>query len=136
MHGTPSSETELADRSRSFGLMQVMGETAREQGFAARYLAEMSIPVDSIEHGAKLLHSLLVRYHGDTLAAISAYNQGSARRKAGVLLNARYVYRVCCVAGVFAYIQTLTISHIGRSYGATDIEVYDIFYKRAAPPVL
>lgn len=72
-----------------------MGETAREQGFMARYLAELYLPANSIQHGAKLLRTLLDRYHGDTLSAISAYNQGSARRKAGVFLNARYVYRVC-----------------------------------------
>ena len=94
MHGLPSAETELADRSRSFGLMQVMGETAREQGFTARYLAELYLPANAIAHGAKLLSSLLRRYRGDTLAAISAYNQGSARRRSGVFVNARYVYRV------------------------------------------
>jgi soluble lytic murein transglycosylase-like protein len=94
-HGLPSAATELADRSRSFGLMQVMGETAREQGFAARYLAEMYLPRNSIDHGAKLLRTLLERYHNDTLSAISAYNQGSVRRQAGVFVNARYVYRVC-----------------------------------------
>ena len=94
-HALPNTATELADRSRSFGLMQVMGETAREQGFAARYLAEMYLPHNSIDHGAKLLRSLLDRYHHDTLAAISAYNQGSTRLKAGALVNARYVYRVC-----------------------------------------
>ena len=92
--GVPNAFTELADRSRSYGLMQVMGETAREQGFAGRYLAELYLPHNSIEHGALLLERLMKRYHNDTLSAISAYNQGSARKRRGVFANARYVYRV------------------------------------------
>lgn len=91
---TPTAATELDDRARSYGLMQVMGETAREQGFAAPYLAELYLPRNAIEHGARLLAHLLARYNSDTLAAISAYNQGSARKRRGVFANARYVYRV------------------------------------------
>jgi soluble lytic murein transglycosylase-like protein len=90
----PTTTTELHDRSRSYGLMQVMGETAREQGFSAPYLAELYLPKNATLHGAILLRHLLDRYHKDTLAAISAYNQGSARKQSGVFANARYVYRV------------------------------------------
>ena len=98
-HGGANAYTEFVDRARSYGLMQVMGETAREQGFAAPFLAELYVPKNSIAHGATLLAQLLRRYHSDTLAAISAYNQGSARRTTsgrhrGVFANARYVYRV------------------------------------------
>ncbi|MHB8392488.1 MAG: transglycosylase SLT domain-containing protein [Acidobacteriaceae bacterium] len=96
-HG-PTAYTELLDRSRSYGLMQVMGETAREQGFARPFLAELYVPANAIAHGAKLLARLLHRYHNDTLSAISAYNQGTARRvrrgRQPVFVNARYVYRV------------------------------------------
>ena len=91
---TPNAYTELLDRSRSYGLTQVMGETAREQGFAAPYLASLYLPRNAIEHGAILLKRLLLRYHDDTLSAISAYNQGSARKRRGVFRNAQYVYRV------------------------------------------
>jgi soluble lytic murein transglycosylase-like protein len=90
----PTAFTELTDRSRSYGLMQVMGETAREQGFDPPFLAELYIPQNAIAHGAMLLNRLLKRYHNDTLSAISAYNQGSARKRRGVFANARYVYRV------------------------------------------
>jgi soluble lytic murein transglycosylase-like protein len=90
----PTAFTELADRSRSYGLMQIMGETAREQGFDRPFLAELYIPDNAIAHGAMLLKRLLTRYRNDTLSAISAYNQGSARKKRGVFANARYVYRV------------------------------------------
>jgi soluble lytic murein transglycosylase-like protein len=90
----PTAFTELVDRSRSYGLMQVMGETAREQGFDPPFLAELYLPQNAIAHGAMLLKRLLKRYHNDTLSAISAYNQGSARKRRGVFANARYVYRV------------------------------------------
>jgi soluble lytic murein transglycosylase-like protein len=75
--------------------MQVMGETAREQGFDRPFLSELYLPENAIAHGAMLLKKLLTRYRGDTLAAISAYNSGSARRsRRGMFANARYVYRV------------------------------------------
>jgi soluble lytic murein transglycosylase-like protein len=92
--GIPTRQTELYDRARSMGPMQVMGQVAREQGFSARYLSALFAPRNSIEQGGKLLRHLLDRYPSDTLAAISAYNQGSARRHHGTFANARYVYRV------------------------------------------
>jgi soluble lytic murein transglycosylase-like protein len=102
--GGPNAATELDDRARSYGLMQVMGETAREQGFAAPYLAELYLPENAVEHGARVLAQLIARYHADTLAAISAYNQGTARKRRGVYLNARYVYRVCLAWRAYAVI--------------------------------
>ncbi len=97
-NGTPTMLTELHDRSRSMGLMQVMGEVAREQAFTPRFLSELFVPMQALDQGALLLRKLLDRYGRDTLAAISAYNQGSARTRKGakhtVFLNARYVYRV------------------------------------------
>ena len=76
------------------GLMQPMGEVAREQGFDSTYLSALFEPFNSIDQGATLLKKLLTRYGHDTLAAISAYNQGSARRTHGTFENAQYVYRV------------------------------------------
>ena len=97
-NGTPTMLTELHDRSRSMGLMQVMGEVAREQGFAPRFLSELFVPMQALDQGALLLRTLMNRYPRDTLAAISAYNQGSAKTRKGarhnLFLNARYVYRV------------------------------------------
>ncbi len=90
----PTAFTELAGRAQSYGLMQIMGETAREQGFDRPFLAELYLPRNAVAHGAMLLKRLIARYRNDTLSAISAYNQGSARKKRGVFANARYVYRV------------------------------------------
>ena len=106
--GNPNVLTEHNDRSRSFGLMQVMGEVAREQGYTGQYLAQLYLPHESIDQGARLLRRLLSRYRNDTLAAISAYNQGSARRRRGIFLNARYVYRV---AAAWHFYQPLFAAH-------------------------
>jgi hypothetical protein len=93
-NGMPTALTELNDRSRSIGLMQPMGEVAREQGYDSTYLASLYLPRNSIEQGATLLKRQLRRYGGDTLSAISAYNQGNNRKRHGMFENARYVYRV------------------------------------------
>lgn len=92
--GLPTALTELNARSRSMGLMQPMGELAREQGFDSTYLSSLFEPFNSIDQGATLLKSLLQRYGKDTMSAISAYNQGNNRKKHGQFENARYVYRV------------------------------------------
>jgi soluble lytic murein transglycosylase-like protein len=97
----PTYETELDDRSRSLGLMQVMGQLAREQGFAGRYLSGMHLPQNAIAHGAKRLRVLIDRYRGDTLSAISAYNQGNNRKRGETFVNARYVYRVCAAWKIY-----------------------------------
>ncbi len=102
--GLPSATTELSDRAKSMGLMQPMGEVAREQGYDSTYLSSLFEPFNSIEQGAILLKKLLTKYGRDTLAAISAYNQGSPRQAHGTFANARYVYRV---AAAWRHYQTI-----------------------------
>lgn len=92
--GIPTALTEERDRSRSMGLMQTMGQTAREQGLSNRYLSVLFAPRESLRQGAVKLHALLKRYGKDTLAAITAYNQGSAHMVHGTYVIARYGYRV------------------------------------------
>ena len=92
--GVPTYETELFLRASSMGLMQPLGQVAREQGFKARFLSALIEPYNSLDEGAKHLRDKIIRYKGDTLSAISAYNQGNNRKKGGVFVNARYVYRV------------------------------------------
>ena len=53
------------------GVMQLMPETAREYG-----VADSFSPVQSIDGGARHLHQLLRRYHGDLTLAAAAYNAG------------------------------------------------------------
>lgn len=92
--GIPTFYTELDDRSRSYGLMQPMGQLAREQGFSSRYMSELFLPFNSISQGAIKLRTLLKKYRRDTLSVISSYNQGNPRKHKGVFVNARYVYRI------------------------------------------
>lgn len=76
-----SRATEEHDRATSFGLMQVMGQTARELGFDKAFLTELCIPEVGIEYGCMLLKNKINRYkaYSDFLErAIVAYNAGSA----------------------------------------------------------
>src|ERR1700692_3850511 len=49
------SATEAYTRSMSWGLMQVMGQAARESGFEETSLAELCDPAAGIEWGCRLL---------------------------------------------------------------------------------
>jgi soluble lytic murein transglycosylase-like protein len=108
--GIPTYQTELFYRSTSMGLMQPMGEVAREQGFNKKYLSELITPFNSLSEGAKHLKTKLRRYGKDTLSAISAYNQGSNKKRRGVFLNARYVYRVTVAWHAYDLIFTESLS--------------------------
>jgi hypothetical protein len=115
--GIPTYETELYLRATSMGLAQPMGEVAREQGFRARFLSELIMPFNSLDEGAKLLQSKLRKYKSDTLSAISAYNQGSNKKRRGVYLNARYVYRVTVAWRAYQHIfQSSNTSYNDTSY--------------------
>jgi len=92
--GVPTFQTELFLRASSMGLMQPLGQVAREQGFKQRFLSALIEPYHSLDEGAKHLREKIIKYRGDTLSAISAYNQGNNRKQGGVFVNARYVYRV------------------------------------------
>lgn len=63
------------------GLMQLMPETQAQFQVRNPFNAK-----ESMEAGAKLLHDLLDRYHGDLSLALSAYNAGPERvDKAGAV---------------------------------------------------
>ena len=47
----PLSATEAAARAFSFGLMQIMGQTARELGFASLFLVELCDPDTGVDFG-------------------------------------------------------------------------------------
>jgi soluble lytic murein transglycosylase-like protein len=54
------------------GVMQLMPETARALA------ADPADPFQNIDAGARLLRELLVKYDGDVVKALSAYNAGAA----------------------------------------------------------
>jgi soluble lytic murein transglycosylase-like protein len=84
----------------SWGLMQVMGALAREQGFRAHYLPELTDPMTGLHFGCKHLAGLLAWTKGNTDQAIAAYNAGRGgwRSEAGQ----RYVTKV---KGNLAHLQ-------------------------------
>jgi len=72
-------ETEAYARATSFGLMQVMGEVARELGFVGRYLTQLCDPAMGIEYGCKKLQKCF-SVHGDADTSLLAYNGGGNPR--------------------------------------------------------
>ena len=71
------SATEAYTRSMSWGLMQVMGQVAREAGFDEPSLAELCDPSTGIEWGCRLLATRFARAHGDAATALLAWNGGA-----------------------------------------------------------
>lgn len=70
------SETEKTMRSTSFGLCQVMGQVAREYGFAGDYLTELLDPEMNLKYGCLKLQRCMERTHQDRKAALLQYNGG------------------------------------------------------------
>ncbi len=71
------SATEAYTRSMSWGLMQVMGQVARESGFAGQSLTELCDPETGLEFGCRILAAQLARARGDVAAALLAWNGGA-----------------------------------------------------------
>lgn len=90
-----SRDTEERLRATSFGLMQIMGQTARERGFEGPFLTELCDPALGLEYGCRHLVRQIQRYQGDLMMAVAAYNAGSARRDPdGSFRNQGYVDKV------------------------------------------
>jgi soluble lytic murein transglycosylase-like protein len=67
--------TEMQLRAMSFGLFQIMGQTAREQGFDGRYLTELCDPVN-VNQGCRKLKRCLESEAGDVRNALLKFNGG------------------------------------------------------------
>lgn len=70
--------TERQWRATSWGLMQIMGQVARELGFPFQALSQLCDPVLGVHYGAAHLAHQYRRYGGDLKKALSAYNAGTA----------------------------------------------------------
>lgn len=97
-----SRDTERQALATSWGLMQVMGATARDLGYAGPYLASLCDPPQGIEYGCRLLTRLRDRH----LAAlgwpgvVAAYNAGTPRRGPdGLFANQAYVDKIADALG-------------------------------------
>ena len=74
---TISKDTERRDRATSFGLMQVMGQVAREYGFRGEYLSELLTPELALEYGCQRLARALRAAGFAVRPALLRYNGGS-----------------------------------------------------------
>lgn len=87
------SATEAYTRSMSWGLMQIMGQTARELGFGAP-LPSLCDPQLGVKYGCLKLADCLKRLSGDTMRALEAYNGGSNPEYAAQVTARRARYLV------------------------------------------
>lgn len=87
---------EAKGRATSWGLMQVMGQTARELGFKGKF-EELLDPAVGLYWGCRYLNKQKSRYyerHGWS-GVLAAYNGGSPRvREDGKFVNQYYVTKV------------------------------------------
>jgi soluble lytic murein transglycosylase-like protein len=73
----PPTNTEAHSRAISWGLMQVMGQSAREMGFAGQFLSELCDPAVGIEAGCVLFAHKLSIARGDLTLALRFWNGGA-----------------------------------------------------------
>jgi len=69
--------TEAYSRSFSYGLLQVMGQTAREAGFDGTYLTELCDPQTNAGIGCYVFSGKLVKTKGDVTKALLLWNGGA-----------------------------------------------------------
>ena len=69
------SATEAIARATSYGLMQVMGEVAREFGFTGQFLSQLCDPDTGIDVGCRKLQKCFAT-HGADESGLLCYNGG------------------------------------------------------------
>lgn len=75
---SPNLDTEKFNRSTSWGLMQVMGDTARWCAKTTTpFLTSLCDPERGVEAGCKVLAYYYGKEHGDYRNALARYNAGS-----------------------------------------------------------
>lgn len=88
-----SFDTEANGQKISWGLLQVMGGTARHVGFSG-YFPELCVPSVGIHFGCLVLSKKLKRYDGNYQDAVAAYNAGSVKKIGPYYSNQQYVDKV------------------------------------------
>ncbi len=71
-----TNPTEAICRSMSWGLMQVMGQVAREHGYTGRYLSALCDIDTGLDIGCAVLRSKLDAVGGDVVKGLMRYNGG------------------------------------------------------------
>ena len=86
------SASEAYARGFSWGLMQVMGQVARENGFDAPFLSALCDPEQGLAIGCKVLKKKLDAAAGDATRALLAWNGGGNSTYAAQVLARRPHY--------------------------------------------
>ena len=86
------SATEAYARGFSWGLMQVMGQVARENGFTEAFLSALCDPANGIEIGCRVLKRKLDAMAGDVVRGLLAWNGGGNPSYAAEVLARRTQY--------------------------------------------
>jgi hypothetical protein len=107
--GLPPTE-EIA-RSISWGLMQVMGQVAREHGFAEKFLSGLCLPESGVEVGCAVLADKIAKAGGQ-VGHVDAVGVGAS--SPGVQ------HAKCMGACRTAALGCVTLSGSGASKGAAD----------------
>ncbi len=81
-----ASATEAYARSISWGLMQVMGQVAREKGVTLFYLSQLCDPEAGLRVGCEVLADKLARNGGDVIKGLLAWNGGGNPQYPGQVL--------------------------------------------------
>lgn len=107
--GTETATTEWIDQQSSWGLMQVMGAVAREQGLIL-FLTTLVDPMVGLNHGCHLLSRLRDRYlKSDGWAGVLAsYNGGAPYRTvSGQLRDQAYVDKIKAAGGAASLLEAV-----------------------------
>jgi soluble lytic murein transglycosylase-like protein len=86
------SASEAYARGFSWGLMQVMGQVARESGFDALFLSALCDPEQGLAIGCRVLRKKFDAMAGDTTRALLAWNGGGNPNYAAQVLARRSHY--------------------------------------------
>jgi soluble lytic murein transglycosylase-like protein len=94
LHENAISLEEATGRATSYGLIQIMGQVAREKGFKESF-ETLLIPEVGLHWGLKHLKRFIKKYPDNLDDAIASYNAGSPRKKAdGNYVNQGYVNKI------------------------------------------
>jgi soluble lytic murein transglycosylase-like protein len=88
-HPTP---TEARMRAFSWGLMQVMGQVAREHGFLGNSLAQLCEPRTGLDVGCRVLAAKLAAAEGNVPRALLLWNGGGNRGYPDAVLARTHKY--------------------------------------------
>lgn len=89
----PPTNSEAYSRAFSWGLMQVMGQSARERGFSAQFLSELCDPVAGLEAGCDLFAHKLAVAGANAERALQLWNGGANPDYAAQVLALVFAYR-------------------------------------------